>query len=277
MPKAAEGENDHVLEAALGRNDLYDLTGKVCVVTGGGSGIGAMIAGGLVANGATVYIVSRKDCSPFAQQLTAKGPGKCSAIPADLTKQADVDKIVAEVKAAHGKLHILVNNAGANWGQPLEDFEISGWNKTNDLNVTAVFNMTKCTIALMKAAATKADPARIVNIGSVDGLSTPMLDTFAYSAGKAAIIHMSKVLAGRLAEDHVTVNCICPGAFQSRMMRGTIEMAGEENIGRKLVGTRIGSPQDIAGCCTFLCSRAGAWMTGATLTLDGGQVCLPRL
>lgn len=277
MPKAVEGENDHVLEAKLGRADLYDLAGKVALVTGGGSGIGAMIAGGLTANGATVFIVSRKDCSYFAAQLSAKGPGTCTAISADLVEQADVDRCVGEVEKACGKLHILVNNAGANWAQPLEQFEISGWNKTNDLNVTAVFNMTKCCMKLFKAAATPQDPARVINIASIDGLTTPLLDTFAYSTGKAAVIHMSSVLAGRLAEDHITVNCICPGAFQSRMMRGTIQNVGEKNLGQRLVGTRIGSPEDMAGVCIMLSSRAGAWITGAKITLDGGTVALPRL
>jgi NAD(P)-dependent dehydrogenase (short-subunit alcohol dehydrogenase family) len=277
MPRAADGENDHVLAAALGRNELYSLDGRICLVTGGGSGIGAMIAGGFVANGATVVIASRKDCSIFAAQLSAKGPGKCVAMAADLTKQADLDRIVSEVARTFGKLHILVNNAGANWGEPLEQFSIAGWNKTNDLNVTAVFNTIKCSMQLLKAAAVQGDPARIINIASIDGLTTPALDTFAYSAGKAAVIHMSSVLAGRLVDENITVNCICPGAFQSRMMRGTIEMAGEKNLAQRLMGTRIGSPEDIAGACVFLSSRAGAWMTGAKLTLDGGAVALPRL
>lgn len=277
MPKSTEGENDHVLQASLGRNDLFDMTGKVVLVTGGGSGIGAMIAGGFVANGAIVYICSRKDCSPYADELTKQGPGSCRAISADLVQQADVDKVVDIVAKDCGKLHCLVNNAGANWAQPIEKFEISGWNKTNDLNVTAVFNMTKCALPLLKAAASQQDPARVINIASIDALTTPLLDTYAYSAGKAAVIHMSQVMAGRFAEKNITVNCICPGAFQSRMMRGTISALGEENIGRNLIGTRIGQPADMAGACLLLASRAGSWMTGAKLVLDGGHVALPKL
>lgn len=278
MPKSAEGENHHVLEASLGRNALFDMTGKVVLVTGGGSGIGAMIAGGFVANGATVYICSRKDCSLFAAELQKKGPGTCTALSADLTKQAELDSVVRCVRQGAGKLNCLVNNAGANWAQPLEQFEISGWNKTNDLNVTAAFNLTKCSLPLLKVAASREDPARVINIASIDGIHTPPLDTFAYSTGKAAVIHMSQVLAGKLIEDNITVNCICPGAFQSRMMRGTIEaVGGKDVLGKNQVGGRIGSPEDMAGACVFLASRAGAWMTGAKLILDGGSIARPRL
>jgi len=278
MPKAAEGENDHVLEAKLERSALFDLSGKVALVTGGGSGIGAMIAGGFVANGATVYICSRKDCSAFAEQLTSKGPGTCVSVSADLTKQDDVNKVVKTIQDKSGKLHVLVNNAGANWAEPLGKFSIAGWNKTNDLNVTAVFNVTQCALSLLQAAASPEDPARVINIASIDGVRTPPLDTFAYSAGKAAVIHMSKVLAGKLIDQSITVNAICPGAFQSRMMRGTIDAAGGmSEIGRGLVSDRIGSPDDMAGVCVMLASRAGAWMSGAQIVLDGGQVARPKL
>lgn len=278
MPKAADGENDHVLEANLTRASLFDLTGKVAIVTGGGSGIGAMIAGGFVANGATVYIVSRKDCAAYAEALTKKGPGTCIAVSADLTQQSDVDRVVETVRKDHGKLDCLVNNAGGNWAQPLEDFSVKGWNRTNDLNVTSVFVMTQCALPLLKAAASSQDPARVINIGSIDGITTPLVDNFAYSAGKAAVVHMSQVLAGRLVEENINVNCVLPGAFQSRMMRATIDMVGgSEVIGKRLVGGRIGSPSDMAGTCLLLASKAGAWMTGAKIVLDGGAVALPRL
>uniref|UniRef100_A0A7S1LP64 Uncharacterized protein n=1 Tax=Alexandrium catenella TaxID=2925 RepID=A0A7S1LP64_ALECA len=254
------------------------MSGKVVLVTGGGSGIGAMIAGGFVANGAIVYICSRKDTTAYAAQLTAKGPGTCIAVAADLTQQTDVHKVVDVVQSGSGKLHCLVNNAGANWAQPLEEFDISGWNKTNDLNVTAVFNLTKCAMPLLRAGASKEDPARVINIASIDAVQTPALDTFAYSAGKAAVVHMSEVLAGRLVREHVTVNCILPGAFQSRMMRATIRAAGgTDTLGRRLIGGRIGAPGDITGACLFLASRAGSWTTGAKLVLDGGQLALPKL
>eukprot|EP00747_Dinoflagellata_sp_TGD_P166853 gnl/TRDRNA2_/TRDRNA2_190310_c0_seq1.p1 gnl/TRDRNA2_/TRDRNA2_190310_c0~~gnl/TRDRNA2_/TRDRNA2_190310_c0_seq1.p1 ORF type:complete len:292 (-),score=59.38 gnl/TRDRNA2_/TRDRNA2_190310_c0_seq1:205-1038(-) len=277
MPKAEEGENDLVLDSNLGRDSLFDVTGKVILVTGGGSGIGAMIAGGFAANGAVVYVCSRKDCSAYAAQLTKKGPGKCIAISADLTKQADVDRVVATLRQDSGKIHCLVNNAGANWAEPLEKFSVEGWNKTNDLNVTAVFVLTKCCLPLLKEAASKEDPARIINISSIDAITVPALDTFAYSAGKAAVVHMSEVLAGRLIDENITVNCVLPGAFQSRMMRATIKAAGEDALGRNKVGRRIGMPADVGGTCLFLASRAGAWMTGAKLVLDGGNVVAPRL
>jgi len=278
MPKAEEGENDFVLETALGRNTLFDMTGKVVLVTGGGSGIGAMIAGGFAANGADVYICSRKDCSAFANQLTQKGPGKCKALTADVTKQEDIDRIVEELQRQAGKLHCLVNNAGANWAEPLEKFSRSGWNKTNDLNFTSVFMLTKCVLPLLKSAASVLDPARVINIASIDAITTPALETFAYSAGKAGVVHMSEVLAGRLIQDNITVNCILPGAFQSRMMRATIKsLGGSENLGRGLIGNRIGRPGDVAGTCLFLASSAGAWTTGAKLVLDGGAVVRPRL
>jgi len=198
MPKAEEGENDHVVEASLGRNELFDMTGKVVLVTGGGSGIGAMIAGGFVANGAITFIVSRKDCASYAKQLTEKGPGTCSAIAADLTQQADIDRVFETIKKGPGKLNCLVNNAGANWAEPLESFSLDGWNKTNDLNVTSVFLMIKCSLPLLKVAASREDPARVINIASIDALTTSPINNFAYSAGKAAVVHMSKVLAGRL-------------------------------------------------------------------------------
>lgn len=277
MPAAEEGENDIVMHAKLGLPFLFDVSGKVVLVTGGGSGIGAMIAGGFVANGASVYICSRKDISGFAKELSEKGPGSCTAVSADLTEQAGVDKVLTAIREGPGKLDCLVNNAGANMNKPIDNFDIAAWNKTNDLNVTAVFNLTRCALPLMRAAASKEEPARVINIASIDGIRTPVFDTFAYSAGKAAVIHMSKVLAGKLSEEHITVNCICPGSFQSRMMRATIKNVGEDALGQGLVGGRIGLPSDVAGTCIFLASRAGAWMSGAQLVLDGGYTARPKL
>lgn len=278
MPKALRSENDHVLEASLERGELFDVSGKVVLISGGGSGIGAMIAGGFVANGATVYICSRKDSSAYAQQLTAKGPGSCVSVTADVTKQEDVDRVVETIRNTVGKLHCLVNNAGANWAQPLGEFSVAGWNKTNDLNVTAVFNLTQCALPLLKAGGSADDPARVINIASVAGLGTPSLNTFAYAAGKAAVIHLSEVLGGRLIAEDITVNAVCPGPFPSRMMRGTLKAAGGAKVvGKGLLGDRVGTSEDVAGVCIMLASRAGAWMTGAKIVLDGGGMARPRL
>ena len=278
MPKAAAGENDHVLGTDLSPLTLFGgVAGKVVCVTGGSSGIGAMIAAGFVASSARVFICSRKDGSDWAAQLAAKGPGTCTAVSADLTAQPDVDALLATIgEVAGGQLHVLVNNSGANWAEPLGEYSMDGWAKVMDLNAGALFNLTQCALPLLEAGSLDGDPTRVINIGSIDGLTVPALETYAYSTSKSAVVHMTKVLAGHLVERGITCNSICPGAFQSRMMRKTIEVAGDELGGEWLSG-RIGEPSDMAGTCVFLASRAAAWMTGANLVLDGGNIVRPRL
>jgi len=279
MPKPMENENYIPPLSEISGATMNDLTGKCCVVTGGGSGIGAMITAGFVANGATVFIVSRKDTSPFASKLTAAYPGKCFALRADLAKEEDVVRLSSELREAcpDGKLHCLVNNSGTNWAEPIEEYSLKGWDKVYDLNVRSVFHVTQQLLPLLRASGTRSNPARVINISSIDSITQSALNTFAYSSGKAAVGHLSRVLAAKLADDHITVNNILPGAFQSRMMRGTIAAAGEENMSRGIPLGRIGSTLDMAAVAVMLAGRGGQWMTGASITLDGGQVIRARM
>jgi NAD(P)-dependent dehydrogenase (short-subunit alcohol dehydrogenase family) len=238
-----------------------------------------MIAAGFCANGATVFIVSRKDTSPFCQELTNTYPGKAISLRADLAKEKDVIQLSKELQqqCPNGKLHCLVNNSGTNWAQPIDEYSLTGWNKVYDLNVRAVFHVTQQLLPLLRASGTKSNPARVINISSIDSVMQPTLNTFAYSSGKAAVSHLSRVLAAKLADQHITVNTILPGSFQSRMMRGTIAAVGEDNMGGNVPLGRIGNTLDMAGVAVMLAGRAGAWMTGASITLDGGSVIKSRL
>ena len=253
--------------------DLFAVAGKVALVTGGSRGIGRMIAHGLVANGVRTYLTSRKAeaCQQAAVELSREG--ECIALPADLAKAEERARVVAELGAREPRLHILVNNAGANWGAPLAEFPESGWDKVFDLNLKAVFFLTRDLVPLLERAATVVDPARVVNIGSIDGLHVPLLDTFSYSAAKAALHHLTRVLARKLAP-RVTVNAIAPGPFESQMMKATLDRFGDSIRSSNPRG-RIGEPEDMAGTTIFLCSRAAAYVTGAVIPVDGGiSTCL---
>jgi NAD(P)-dependent dehydrogenase (short-subunit alcohol dehydrogenase family) len=249
--------------------DLFSVAGKVALVTGGSRGIGLMISRGLVANGARTWLVSRKPeaCAQAAAELSREG--ECIALAADLARSEERARVVAELSSREGALHILVNNAGANWGAPLAEFPESGWDKVMDLNLKAVFFLTRDLLPLLQKAASAADPARVVNIGSIDGLHVPVLETYAYSAAKAALHHLTRVLARKLAPEHVNVNAIAPGPFESQMMKATLERFGEM-IRKSNPRGRIGEPEDVAGATIFLCSRASAYVTGAVIPLDGG-------
>ncbi len=248
---------------------LFSVEAKIAVVTGGSRGIGEMIAAGFLANGAKVYITARKapDCIETAERLSSLGP--CEAIPADLSRMEEIDRFCAEIEAREGRLDILVNNAGAAWGAPLDEYPESGWDKVVDLNLKSVFFLTQRFLPLLRKAATHEDPARVINIGSIDGLHVPFLETYAYSASKAGLHHLTRALAGRLAREHITVNAIAPGPFQSKMMAATLESLGDQ-IAESNPRGRIGTPEDIAGTAIFLSSRAGAYTTGAVIPVDGG-------
>lgn len=277
MPKAAEGENDDALNAPLGVASLFGVQGKVVLVTGGGSGIGAMIAAGFVQNGSTVYVASRKDCSAFAAQLTAKGPGSCVAMSCDLTDAKQMQALIAAIEKDQGKLHVLINNSGTNFNVKLDKHTPEIFEKVMQLNTNVVFELTRLAAPLLQASSTKEDPGRIINISSINGLQAPQIDNFSYSASKAAVVMLTKHLAGALGPKHVTVNAICPGPFASRMTRGTIAAIGEENFANTALG-RMGAPADMAGACIFLSSAAGAFVTGADFAVDGGTlVARPRL
>jgi NAD(P)-dependent dehydrogenase (short-subunit alcohol dehydrogenase family) len=249
--------------------NLFDIGGKVALVTGGSSGIGLMIARGYVEAGAKVYISSRKGavCEKVAAELSESGT--CIPLPADLSTEAEAVRLAGEIAARESGLHILVNNAGANWGAPFAEYPDSAWDKVLALNVKAVFHLTRALVASLEKAATDADPARVINIGSVDGIHVPLLETYAYSASKAAVHHLTRVLAKKLAPRKITVNAVAPGPFESRMMAATLETFREAIEAASPFG-RIGEPEDMAGVAIYLASRAGAWVTGAVIPVDGG-------
>jgi len=274
MPKARAGENP--LPPVADMANMFDVRGKVVLVTGGGSGIGAMIAAGFCANGAMVIVSSRKDTTPYCEELTQRGPGKAYCITADAAKEADVKALVEAIKAKEGKLNVLVNNSGTNWGESLDTYPIAAFDKVMKLNVSAVFYLTQQCLPLLEAGGSAEDPARVINISSINGLGVPALETYAYSSSKAAVKMLGDHLAGFVAKRNITVNTICPGAFPSRMMKATLDTF-RDSIEAGIPRQRVGGPLDMAGTCIYLASRAGAWTTGATLVLDGGASIAPRL
>ncbi len=249
--------------------DLFSIEGKVALVTGGSRGIGLMIARGYVEAGARVYISSRKAevCEEVAAELSKVGT--CTALPADVSTEAEARRLAAEVAAREPALHILVNNAGANWGAPLEEYPDAAWDKVLALNVKSVFHLTRALLPQLETAASAEDPARVINIGSIDGIQAPMLETYAYSASKAAVHHLTRTLARKLASKHITVNAVAPGPFESKMMEATLERFGDAIAAACPLG-RIGRPDDMAGVAIYLASRAGAYLTGAVIPVDGG-------
>ena len=250
--------------------DLFSIEGKIALVTGGSSGIGAMIARGYVSAGAHVYVASRKKeaCEEIAAELSKLG--RCTPLPADLSRESECNRLADEVAEREGgRLDILVNNAGANWGAPIEEFPEAAFDKVMGLNVKSVFLLTRRLIPALAAAATQDDPARVINIGSIDGIKPPLLETYAYSASKAAVHHLTRVLARKLAPQRITVNAVAPGPFQSKMMRATLERFGDSIAKTNPLG-RIGRDEDMAGIAIFLASRASAYLTGTVIPVDGG-------
>ncbi len=252
--------------------DLFSIAGKTAVVTGGSRGIGLMIARGFVEAGAKVYISSRKAdvCDQVAAELSEVG--ECVALPADLSTEAECRRLAEEVASREDSLDILVNNAGATWGAPLEDFDEAAWERVLSLNVKGVFHLTKYLLPLLQKAGTAEEPARVINIGSIDGIHVPALETYSYSSSKAAVHQLTKHLARRLAPA-VTVNAIAPGPFQSKMMAATLDAFGDQ-IAAGAPLKRIGRPDDMAGAAIFLASRAGAYLTAAVIPVDGGIAAL---
>ena len=249
--------------------NLFSVEGKIALVTGGSRGIGFMIARGLVEGGAKVYITARKAeaCNAAAAELSKVGT--CIAIVGDVGTVAGIGKLVTALKERESKLDVLVNNAGANWAEPLDVYSESGWDKVQSTNLKAPFFLTRELLPMLKAAATHADPARVINIASIDGLHVPGLETYAYSSSKAGVIHMTRVLARKLASDHITVNAVSPGPFESKMMEETLRRFGDA-IAKSVPRGRIGEPDDMAGVTLFLSSRAGAYLTGVCIPVDGG-------
>ncbi|QPH52727.1 SDR family oxidoreductase [Pontivivens ytuae] len=255
--------------------DLFGVSGKVALVTGGATGIGRMIAEALAAGGATVMIASRKAeaCKAVAEEINGSGlPGRVEGFGGDVSTPEGIAALVGEVKGRTGALHILVNNAGITWGEPFETFPMEQWSRVMDVNVGAMFTLTRDLTPLLEAAATHADPARIINIGSVMGTVPLAEGAYSYTMSKAAVHHMTKVLATELASKRITVNAFAPGPFPSKMTRfatGTAEKA--EKVGANVPLGRIGTPEDMAGATLYLCGRGGAYVSGAILPLDGGM------
>ena len=253
---------------------LFSLSGKVALVTGGSRGIGLMIAEGLLRAGATVYISSRKEqtCNDIAQKLSNLGP--CIALPADVSTIEGRATLITSLEKKTKPLNILVNNAGASWGAPYETYPESAFEKLFALNVSAAFFLTRDLTPLLQQTAVSADPARVINIGSMDGLHVPQLiktGTFAYSASKAAVHHLTKTLAVELGPKHITVNAIAPGFFKSKMTAEVLKQHGDEIVDACPLG-RIGQPEEMAGIAIYLASRAGAYTNGAVIQVDGGTL-----
>ena len=248
---------------------LFDITGKVALVTGGSRGIGRMIAEGFVDAGAQVYIASRKAdvLEEVAAELAERGT--CVALPADLSTQEGCEQLARDLGEHTDRLDILVNNAGATWGAPIEEYPDSAWDKVLNLNVKGIFHLTRALLGPLRASGTHEDPARVINVGSIDGIRVPMMETYAYSSAKAAVHQLTRHLAKRLAPEHITVNAVAPGPFPSKMMAATLD-AFHDEIVASTPRARVGEPADMAGVAIYLASRAGAYLTGAVIPVDGG-------
>lgn len=257
---------------------LFDVAGKVALVTGGGSGIGTMATHSLVRAGCKVYIASRRleSCEAVAEECNAVGPGEVIALQADLSTEEGTAALAAELGEREPKLDILVNNSGMTWGAPFDEFPRAKWDEVMALNVSAVADLTKQLLPMLRRSGTAEDPARIVNLGSVVGTRPVSNQAYSYGASKAAIHHLTRMLASEFGSMHVTVNAIAPGPFPSRMMAHVIrDDARKKAMEARVPLHRVGEPEDIAGVLLMLCSRAGAYITGGIIPLDGGLSAMP--
>lgn len=260
--------------------NLFSVKGKTALVTGGSRGIGEMIAAGLLANGAKVYISSRKAeaCDAAAKRLSETYKGECISLPADLSQMSGVESLAERITSKEKKLDILVNNAGVAWGAPIDQFPEVGWDKVMDTNVKAVFFTTQKLLPLLRAAGSAESPARVINIGSIDGLKAAIFSTFSYGASKAAVHHLTRFLAAHLTKEHINCNAIAPGPYPTWMLSTGVGFGGKTDdvdwdvIGKNNPSGRVGSPEDIAGLAIFLCSRAGNYVVGQVIASDGGIV-----
>ena len=250
-------------------DELFDIRGKVALVTGGARGIGLMIARAYCERGVKVYVCSRKEpvCRAVAEELGKVG--ECEALPADLSDMQEIERVATELAARESSLDILVNNAGATWGGSVDEFPEKGWDKVMDLNVKGVFFLTQKLLPLIAAAGSADSPARVINVGSIDGLHTSKFTNFSYSPSKAAVHHLTRMLATHLAERHILVNAIAPGPFATDMMAPMVEKMGDEIIGAVPV-KRMGDADDAAGMAVFLAAKASRYVNGAVIPLDGG-------
>ena len=249
--------------------DIFSVRGKTALVTGGSRGIGEMIARGFVANGVKTYISSRSEeaCNALAEQLATQG--ECIALPADLSTTEGLLGVVAALKERESQLDILVNNAGAVWGQPIDEFSEGGWDKVMNINLKSPFFLTQQLLPMLRAAAKGDDPARIINIGSIDGLRVNPMETYSYAASKSGLHHLTRALAKRLARENITVNAVAPGPFESKMMAHTLSNFRQE-IEEAVPMHRVGKSEDMAGIALYLAAPAASYITGAVIPVDGG-------
>jgi NAD(P)-dependent dehydrogenase (short-subunit alcohol dehydrogenase family) len=249
-------------------NDLFSLAGRTALITGGSRGIGRMIAAGFLAQGARVYISSRKAeaCDKTAAELASAGP--CFALPADVSTMEGVAALTAAFSAREPRLDILVNNAGAAWGETYDTFPEKGWDKVVDLNLKTPFFLTQSLTPLLRAAASAERPAKVINVASIDGLSVNPQETYSYAASKAGLIQLTRRMALRLAPENIVVSAIAPGAFASEMNRVARDHGDE--VAQRIPSRRIGRDEDMAGAAIYLASRAGDYVVGTTLVVDGG-------
>jgi len=265
-------------------DDLFSIKGKVALVTGGGRGIGFMMSKALVANGAKVYISSRKaadleEAVKVLNHLGATSGGSAVGIPVDVSTDAECRKLAAELAKREDKLHLLYNNAGITWGDSFENYPEAAWQKVMAVNVASIFHMTRACLPLLKIASTPEDPARVINVASIAGMTVSKYDnTYAYSSSKAAVINLSRQLATQLTDKGVSVNCLCPGVFPSKMARFFTEDEGRKSAALSSIPMgRFGTETDMGGMAIFLGSKASAFMTGAVLAYDGGSSAGSRL
>lgn len=250
---------------------LFDVADRNVLVTGGSKGIGEMIARGFHEAGANVFVSSRKaaQCQALADEL---GP-RVHPVPADVSTREGCRRLAAALRDRIDRLDVLINNAGATWGAPLEEYPDAGWDKVLAVNLKAPFHLTVACLDLLRAAATPERPARVINVGSVDGMHVPIWESYAYSSSKAALHQLTRHVAKRLAEEHITVNAIAPGVVPTKMTRFAFEESGDELVAATPLG-RTGLPDDMAGAAIFLASPAASWITGIVLPVDGGFVTL---
>ena len=250
-------------------SELFSVQGRIALVTGGTSGIGLMIARGLVDHGAKVYITSREADAVARTAVELGGGDRCIGLEAELSSLSGVGSLETVLRARENRLDILINNAGTMWEQPIDEFSEAGWDQVMDLNLKSVFFLTQKLLPLLRAAASAARPSSVINIGSVGGLRVGPKENYSYAASKAALHHMTGSLAKRLGSEHITVNAIAPGLFPSRITVPTPEQlkAAISMIPRR----RIGEPDDVVGAAIYLASRASSFVTGAVIPVAGGM------
>jgi NAD(P)-dependent dehydrogenase (short-subunit alcohol dehydrogenase family) len=249
--------------------DLFTLAGRVALVTGGSRGIGRMIAEGFLMQGAKVYISSRKiaQCDAAAEALSAAG-GICISLPQDVSTVEGCKALAARITALEPKLDILVNNAGAAWGAGFDEFPESGWDKVLNLNLKSPFFLTQALHGPLAAAASAEKPAKVINIASIDGIRLNPQETYSYHASKSGLIYLTRRMAATLIAENIVVSCIAPGAFASDMNRDARDHG--EAVARRIPMGRIGTDEDMAAAAIYLASRAGDYVVGATIPVDGG-------